>query len=165
MIGNPLTQRVEPLFAFCFGKIAEDKRRYGILAAGMANADANAPEIRPQMGRRRFKTVVPCEPATLLDADLSRGKVDLIVKDDDLVWLDFMESRGSGDGIAAFIVERLRAKREHTRAADPTIGQRATEFRPLGPKAMGLNDRTNDLEACIVAVLGVFCTRIAETDE
>src|SRR5437868_732610 len=63
------------------GEIAQHMRHHEILVAGMADAQAHAPVMRPDMGADRAQAVIAGMTAAELHPDLAGGKIDFIVED------------------------------------------------------------------------------------
>jgi len=82
--GHRIEEDVEAV-AVGLREVIQDVVGDGVLAARMADADANAHEVRAHVGRDRAQAVVAGKPAAFLDAHLARREVDLVVEDDDVL--------------------------------------------------------------------------------
>src|SRR3546814_12933302 len=81
-IGHRIEQLLQPGLV-CLGEVAQHVAVHQVLVAGMADAQAHAPELLADVSRQRADAVVAAGAAALLHADLAGREVDLVVEHDD----------------------------------------------------------------------------------
>jgi hypothetical protein len=87
----------------------QDVVHHLIAVAGMANADAQAPEIlRAEMRSNVLEPVVPAETSAELQAQRTRCQVELVVQDQHVRRRDTVEMRQGRDRLPGAVHESLR---------------------------------------------------------
>src|SRR5688572_4388029 len=94
-------------------EIVEDVMMDQRLLAGVADAEPDAVKGRPDMRLDRSQAVVPGMAAAGLGADLAQGKIELVMKNDDLLRRDLEEAGSLADGATGIVHIGLRLERQH----------------------------------------------------
>jgi len=117
------------------------------------------------MGGDRAQAVVAGIAAAAFDAQPRGRKIEFIVKDDGIGKVDAEKPHGFGDRTTAFVHVGEGPEQEHLFAADHRVGSLA--LKPGAERARGMapGNGLQGHEADVVAVAGIACAGIAETDE
>src|SRR3546814_6114403 len=83
------------------------------LVAWMADTNPHASELIADVRFGRTQAVMPCSPAAALDLHLIGGKVQLVMKDSDVLRAQLVEAHGLSDGAATFIHEYRRFQQQN----------------------------------------------------
>ena len=164
LVGDRVEHRIEP-GAVCLGEGMQHIAVDQLLMAGMANADAHAPEIGTDGGVDGTDAVMTGSPATALGLNLAGGEVELVIEHDHPLRRQLIELHRFGHGVARPVHEGGRLQRQH-------LGQTDAAFRrhPLEP-ALGRAEtvaRRYALqchEADIMPVQGKFGPGVTEPDQ
>ena len=147
-------------------EIAQHMPRHPILVTGVADADAHAAPIGAKMGVDRADAVVAGCTAAMLDLQLERGKVELIVEDGErLCGIALVEAHGFGNAAAAFIHESRGFQQQNLGRADATFGGHALKARFERPDVPAFGDGIDGHETDIVPVQRILRAGIAEACE
>ena len=163
-VGDAAQQVVEPL-GVAPGEIAEDVVGDQALVAGMTDAEADAGELRADMGGDRAQAVVAGVAAAGLDPDPAGREVELVVQDDHLGGLELVELQRGADGVAGEVHVGAGLQEQHLLGAEAAFGHAPLELRAPGGEAMRRGDGVGGHEADVVALAGMFGAGIAEADE
>src|ERR1700722_1592055 len=164
IVGENSDQRLDPA-ALAFGEIAQHVMLDHVLVAGMTGADAHAAIVVADVLGDRAQPVVAGNAAADFDPDLGRPQVDLVVEHRDLIQRQLVEVRRLRDGAPRFIHERPGQQQERARAADWPLAGDTLETPAPRPDAVALGNFLNRHETDVVAVPGVFGSRISESDQ
>ena len=162
--GRHRAEHVGEVVDLVLGVVAQDMAGDPLLVAGVADAQAHAAEIRPQVLVERAQPVVPGGAAALLDLDLERREVELVVEHGQRVHAELVEAQRLADRAAAFVHESRGLEQQDLLAANPAFLQPAEELLLDRAEAMDIGDGVRRHEAGVVPLHGVQGTGIAEAD-
>ena len=127
----------------------------------MADADPHPAKIRAQMRIDRTQAIMPRRTATLLDLDLHRRQIQLVVEHRQRRYIELVKAHGFRHRAAAFVHEGRRFQQDDAARADAAIAQPTGEFLLLRGKAVHFGDGVCCHEADIVAVQRILLAGIA----
>jgi hypothetical protein len=104
-------------------------------------------------------------PAARLHLEPAGGKVDLVVEDRDVGWLDLEEPHGLAHRLPGEVHERLGLEQRDPLRPQPPFRHVPLELRPPRPEAVIFGYPLHGHEADVVAVPGVLPARIPESHE
>ena len=159
-----IQQRLAPV-AVGAGEIVQHVGRHQVLVAGVADADPDPVVVGPEMLVQRAQTVVPGVPAALLEPQLARDQVQLVVEHPDVLRRDLEVAHRLANRLARQVHEGLRLDQQHPVGAKAPLRHPGLELAPPGAEAMRPGDRVEGHEADVVAMVGVTCARISQPDE
>jgi len=93
----------------------------------MANADAHPVKVFTKMGQQAANTVMTGGAAAHLDPDLSRGQVDLVIKNKNVLKRNFIEPCSFLNRTAGVVHEGFRFQDKNLVATDFALGKLAIE--------------------------------------
>src|SRR5580704_6299586 len=164
VVGENPDQRLDPA-ALAFGEIAQHVMLHHVLVAGMTDADAYAAIVVADVLGDRAQPVMTGNAAADFDPDLGGPQVDLVMKHRDLIQRQLVEVRRLGDGASRLVHESPGQQQERALTADRSFAGDALKTPAPRPDAVALGDFRNRHETDVVAVTGVFRSRISESDQ
>ena len=135
--------------------------------AGMADADAKAPEVgRPELGGDALEAVVAGVATSFLELHRAREKIELVVNDEDLLGLDLVVGGHGLHGDARAVHEGGGLQKPHFFALDAHAGGFPRKLPVFGEAAAVLfGEKIEHLKAAVVPRGFVFRAGIAEPDD
>src|SRR3546814_16669723 len=106
----------------------------------MADTNPIAAELSADVRCGRTQVVMPCSPAAALDLHLIGGKVQLVMKDSDVLRAQRVEAHGLSDGAATFIPQYRRFQQQNFFSAQPPLTEPALTLLLRRRKAMHIRN-------------------------
>src|SRR3546814_690115 len=129
------------------------------LVAWMADTNPHASELIADVRFGRTQAVMPCSPAAALDLHLIGSKVQLVMKDSDVLRAQLVEAHGFSDGAATFIHEYRRFQQQNFFRAKPPLGDPALKLLLRRRKAMHIRNDIGSHKPDIVPVERILSAR------
>jgi len=150
----------------CFCVIAEDVRGHEVLppGAGVADADPNALEVRPEVRVDRAQAVMTGSSAADLHLHLEGREIELVMEDGERVHVELVEAQRLGDGFAAVVHEGLRLKQQDALSSDAALRYQTAKFLLPRTDIVHFGQDVVVHEANIVALQRIFGAWITKTD-
>jgi hypothetical protein len=103
--------------------------------------------------------------ATLLDPDFSGSQIDLVIKDEDVFWLDFIKTGDFDRGKAGFVHEALWFCQNDFAGSQTPIGNQRAGFGFPIRKAMLPGQPVNRHKSGIMPVFGIIRSGVSKAYE
>jgi len=117
------------------------------------------------MGVNGAQTIVTGMPPGGLYPQFSGHEVQLIMEDDNVLWIDLIEARRFANGAAALIHKGLRFEQQGLYAPKAPFAAQPLKLLALRRKVVVCGNGVDGHKADIVARLFIFRARIAKADE